>query len=51
MLDYPGKDTVVDVCMDPDGQRHAPCGVGSEGPSVAWAHTSHSPDVVTALDT
>ena len=21
------------------------------GPSVAWAHTSHSPDVVTALDT
>ena len=27
-----------------------PVGSG-RGPSVAWAHTSHSPDVVTALDT
>ena len=51
VLDYPGKDTVVDVCVwIPTVSGTHPVGSG-RGPSVAWAHTSHSPDVVTALDT
>ena len=52
LLDYPGKDTVVDVCVwIPTASGTHPVESGRGGPSVAWADTSHAPDVVTALDT